>query len=123
MKYLWTEDTKAGLHYWKLLNENLFNNELIVETKGSNQGILDALRELKPKRDDVYYIAFDIVYDNMDVMNKYQEIKEIADIYTNRIFILDMICFEYIILSFSKLLEWTSTGKMDKVAMRTIGHY
>lgn len=29
MKYLWTEDTGAGLHFWKLVNQLLFNNGII----------------------------------------------------------------------------------------------
>lgn len=28
MKYLWTEDTGAGLHFWKLINQIFFDNEL-----------------------------------------------------------------------------------------------
>lgn len=42
MTYLWTEDLGAGLHFWKLVNHCLFQDQLIVESKGSNQGILDA---------------------------------------------------------------------------------
>ena len=42
MKYLWTEDTGAGLHFWKLINQIFFDNELAIESKGSNQGMLDA---------------------------------------------------------------------------------
>lgn len=26
MKYLWTEDTGAGLHFWQLLNQLFFEN-------------------------------------------------------------------------------------------------
>ena len=33
MKYLWTEDTGAGLHFWQLVNELFFNGELKVESK------------------------------------------------------------------------------------------
>ena len=47
MKYLWTEDTGAGLHFWKLINQIFFNNELAIESKGSNQGILGALSDLE----------------------------------------------------------------------------
>lgn len=36
MRYLWTEDTYAGLHFWELVNQIFFNNELVVESKGSN---------------------------------------------------------------------------------------
>lgn len=38
MRYLWTEDTGAGLHFWKLVNQLFFDNELVVESKWSNQG-------------------------------------------------------------------------------------
>ena len=64
MKYLWTEDTGAGLHFWKLVNQLFFVNELAVESKGSNQGLLDALSDIDMKEDDKYYIAFDYVVDN-----------------------------------------------------------
>ena len=32
--------------------------------------------------------------------------------------ILDMICFEYLILAFDKLISWTGTGKRDKIKIR-----
>ncbi len=120
MKYIWTEDTRAGLHFWELANEHLFQGGFVVESKGSNQGILDAVRQLVPDDGDQYYLAFDIVYDNMDVMNKYLELRELAVVYPKQIVILDIICFEHIILSFSKLIEWTGTGKKDKIAMREV---
>lgn len=59
MKYLWTEDTGAGLHFWKLVNQLFFDDALVVESKESNQGLLDALAEIDIKEDDKYYIAFD----------------------------------------------------------------
>ena len=31
MKYLWTEDTGAGLHFWKLVNQLFFENAGLVE--------------------------------------------------------------------------------------------
>lgn len=120
MNYIWTEDTGAGLHYWQLLNEHVFCGSFMIESKGSNQGILDAVRELAPAEGDKYYLAFDIVYDNMDILNKYLELKVLAAVYPEQIIILDMICFEHIILSFVKLAEWTGTGKTDKIAMRDI---
>lgn len=71
MRYLWTEDTGAGLHFWKLVNQLFFNNELVVESKVSNQGLLDAVLDLQSKDDDKYYVAFDYVVDNQDIRNKY----------------------------------------------------
>lgn len=98
MKYLWTEDTGAGLHFWKLINQLFFDNELAIESKESNQGILDALSDLEIKAYDKYYIAFDYVVDNQDIRNKYRMLRTIAEKSEGKIIILDMICFEYPIL-------------------------
>ena len=118
MKYLWTEDTGAGLHFWKLVNQLFFDNEIVIESKESNQGILDALSDLENKADDKYYIAFDYVVDNQDIRNKYRMLKSIAEKSEGKIVILDMICFEYLILAFDKLVAWTGTGKADKIKIR-----
>ena len=105
MKYLWTEDTGAGLHFWKLVNQLFFDDAFVIESKGSNQGLLDALSEIDMKEDDKYYI-------------EYRMLKSIADKAEGKIIILDMICFEYLILAFDKLVEWTGTGKTDKIKIR-----
>ena len=118
MKYLWTEDTGAGLHFWKLVNQLFFNDALVVESKESNQGLLDALAEIDMKEDDKYYILFDYVVDNQDIRNKYRMLKSIKDKAEGKIIILDMICFEYLILAFDKLVTWTGTGKTDKIKIR-----
>lgn len=118
MKYLWTEDTGAGLHFWKLVNQLFFDDALVVENKGSNQGLLNALSDIDMKENDKYYILFDYVVDNQDIRNKYRMLKSIADKAEGKIIILDMICFEYLILAFDKLVEWTGTGKRDKIKIR-----
>ena len=118
MRYLWTEDTGAGFHFWKLVNQLFFGNELVVESKGSNQGLLDAVIDLSIKDDDEYYVAFDYVVDNQDIRNKYRVLKSIEEKSDENIIILDMICFEYLILVFDKLVEWTGTGKTDKIKIR-----
>ena len=118
MKYLWTEDTGAGLHFWKLVNQLFFEDEFIVESKGSNQGLLAAVLDLEIRADDKYYIAFDYVVDNQDIRNKYRVLKSIEKSSEGKIVILDMICFEHLILAFDKLVEWTGTGKTDKIKIR-----
>lgn len=79
MKYLWTEDTGAGLHFWQLVNQLFFEDKLIVESKESNQGILDAIYQLQPDTGDIYYIVFDYVVDNQDIRNKYRILRSFAD--------------------------------------------
>lgn len=118
MKYLWIEDTGAGLDFWRLVNRLFFDGEFIVESKESNQGILDAVYQLEVNAGDTYYIAFDHVVVNQDIRNKYRLLKSIADQSNGQIVILDMICFEYLILAFEKLISWTGTGKKDKIKIR-----
>jgi hypothetical protein len=36
MKYLWTEDMGAGLHFWKLVSQLFFDNEIVIENKYLN---------------------------------------------------------------------------------------
>lgn len=118
MKYIWTEDTGAGLHYWQMVNHYLLYDEYTVESKQSNQGLLDSVREIDLTADDFYYIAFDIVYDNMDIMNKYLDLSAIANASGGKIKLIDVTCFEYIILAFKELVRWTDSGRKDKVSMR-----
>ena len=79
---------------------------------------MDAVLDLNIKEDDKYYIAFDYVVDNQDIRNKYRMLKSITNKSEGKIVILDMICFEYLILAFDKLVEWTGTGKTDKIKIR-----
>ena len=82
---------------------------------------MDAVLDLNIKEDNKYYIAFDYVVDNQDIHNKYRMLKSITNKSEGRIVILDMICFEYLILAFDKLVEWTGTGKTDKIKIREKG--
>ena len=79
---------------------------------------MDAILDLDIKDEDKYYIAFDYVVDNQDIRNKYRILKSITDKSEGKIVILDMICFEYLILAFDRLVEWTGTGKTDKIKIR-----
>ena len=56
--------------------------------------------------------------DNQDIRNKYRLLKSIAEKSEGKVVILDMICFEYLILTFDKLVPWTGTGKADKIKIR-----
>ena len=53
--------------------------------------------------------------DNQENRNKYRLLRKYEAKSDNCIVILDMICFEYLVLAFDKLVEWTGTGKKDKV--------
>lgn len=61
MRYIWTEDTGAGLHFWNLINQILFDNKIVIVSKASNQGILDALADLKELKLEEIFI-YNILY-------------------------------------------------------------
>ena len=79
---------------------------------------MSSLTSLNAKEEDEYYIAFDYVPDNQDIRNKYRQLKQLVEKSEAKVIILDMICFEYFILAFDKLVSWTGTGKTDKIKMR-----
>lgn len=43
--YLWTEDTKAGLGFWKIISELRYNGSLLVhdDKHGNNELVADVL--------------------------------------------------------------------------------
>ena len=90
MKYLWTEDTGAGLHFWKLVNHLFFDNALVVESKESNQGILYSLTSLNAKEEDEYYIA-DLI--GMDVVledgSKFGTLKDVMETGANDVYVVE----------------------------------
>ena len=61
MRYIWTEDTGAGLHFWNLVNQILSDNKIVIVSKASNQGILDALADLKELKLEEIFI-YNILY-------------------------------------------------------------
>lgn len=63
MGYLWTEDTSAGLHFWKLVNQLFFAEEFVVESKGSNQGLLENIP------DSLY--AAELYIENQETIARY----------------------------------------------------
>ena len=118
MEYLWTEDSGAGFHFWQLLNQYIFNNRFIVESKKDNQKLLDAVEALTFPLENTYYIAFDHIADNTDIMIKYARLQKCAADSGGKIILLDIKSFEYFILAFEKLVTWTGTGKKDKIKIR-----
>ena len=90
MKYLWTEDTGAGLHFWKLVNQLFFDNALVVESKESNQGVLYSLTSLNAKEEDEYYIA-DLI--GMDVVledgSKFGTLKDVMETGANDVYVVE----------------------------------
>ena len=103
--FLWIEDRKgkASYTFW----ENFMNQlcpKVIVESKKNNSELVKALRTLQDE-ENKYIIVFDDSFDNLQVVMEQKRLKKYANEKKN-VFLLDIICFEYILLEFQELLEW-----------------
>lgn len=103
--YLWLEDRKGKASYifWEHFMRVLYP-DVIVESKKNNSELVKAVRSLT---DDInrYIIVFDNSFDNFQA---YQELK-LLEKYVNdksNISIMNIICFEYLLLEFDQLIQW-----------------
>ena len=85
--YLWIEDRKgkASYTFWTSFMEQLCPY-VIVESKKNNSELVKAVKALQDA-ENKYIIVFDNSFDNLQI-------------------VMDIICFEYILLEFKELIEW-----------------
>lgn len=107
--FLWIEDHKGKASYlfWENFIRQLFP-EIIVESKKNNSELVKAVKNLK-NRENRYIIVFDNSFDNLQVVAEQKMLKHYADEKKN-VFLLDIICFEYILLEFKSLIKWIYTS-------------
>lgn len=103
--YLWIEDCKGKSSYifWETLMSQLFPG-MIVESKKNNSELVKAVKAITDK-DNRYIIVFDNSFDNIQVYQEYKRLKQCVDGKSN-IAMLNIICFEYILLEFDHLIDW-----------------
>lgn len=103
--YFWTEDRegKSGYTFWQHFLSELFP-AVILESKGNNARLLKAVKTITDN-EALYIIAMDNSYDNPDVIKLLKELKRIARERSN-IVLLDLVCFEFLLLEFKQLLDW-----------------
>lgn len=103
--FLWIEDRKgrAAHTFWEEFVKQLCP-EVIVESKRNNSELVKAVKSLK---DTVhkYIILFDNSFDNLQVVMEQKLLKHYAD-ERNNVVLMDIICFEYILLEFKDLIHW-----------------
>lgn len=103
--YLWLEDgkDKSGYVFWETLMQQLCP-EIIVESKKNNSELVKAVKGLEDT-ENKYIIVFDNSFDNLQVVTERKLLKRYADRKAN-VFLMDIICFEYLLLEFSDLITW-----------------
>ena len=94
--YLWIEDrkNKAGYIFWKTLTSQLYP-DIIVESKKNNTELMKAVKTLTDETNR-YIIVYDNSFDNLQVYQEQKRLKKLINS-KNNIFLMDIICFEYIL--------------------------
>lgn len=103
--FLWIEDRKGKASYifWNSLLEQLCPDVEVVSKKNNSEHV-KAVKNLDDT-DNRYVIVFDNSFDNLQVAMEQKLLKQYADKKEN-VILLDIVCFEYILLEFDNLIEW-----------------
>lgn len=103
--YLWIEDRKekSSHLFWQTFMRQLCP-EILVESKKNNSELVKAVNALED-HENRYIIVFDNSFDNLQVVMEQKLLRKYAKT-KNNVFLLDIICFEYILLEFKDLIEW-----------------
>lgn len=103
--YLWIEDRKEKSSYifWQTFMGELCP-EIVVESKKNNSELIKAVKALEDN-ENKYVIVFDNSFDNLQVVMEQKLLRKYAKV-KNNVFLMDIICFEYILLEFKDLVEW-----------------
>lgn len=103
--FLWIEDCKGKSAYtfWKSFINQL-RPEIVVESKKNSSELVKAVKNLKDI-ENKYVIIFDNSFDNLQAVMELKLLKHYADEKDN-VVIVDIVCFEYILLEFRDLITW-----------------
>lgn len=103
--YLWIEDRKdkSGYIFWQTLLGQLCP-EIVLESKKNNSELVKAVKALEDT-ENRYIVVFDNSFDNLQVAMEQKLLRKYAGDKEN-VILMDIICFEYILLEFKELIEW-----------------
>ena len=103
--FIWIEDRKGKASYifWSNFLKQLLP-DIVMESKKNNSELVKAVKNLDDT-DNKYVIVFDNSFDNLQVAIEQKLLKQYVDKKEN-VVLMDIICFEYILLEFQELIRW-----------------
>ena len=103
--YLWLEDReeKSGFVFWKTMMQQLFP-KVVVQSKKNNRELIKAVKALDDES-GMYIIVLDNSFDNLQLVSERKKLRHYVMSKKN-IYLVDFICFEYLLLEFEYLLDW-----------------
>lgn len=108
MIYLCAEDSVSGIQFWRFICKNLFQNIEIIDLgkRSNNTKLAEFVCGLTDK-ENTYLVCYDFAFDNMQVMDTYRQmVRHIKKNQMTNVKLLDIISFEYALLSFLDLEDW-----------------
>lgn len=117
--FLWIEDRKgkSGYQFWDHLLKQLCP-EVFLESKKNNSELIKAVRNIQD-RENKYVIVFDNSFDNLQIAMEHKWLKQYAEKKEN-VVLMDIICFEYILLEFKSLIDWIYAPNDDFLKKRAV---
>ena len=97
-----TEKNKFGYIFWQTLLGQLCP-EIVLESKQNNSELVKAVKALEDS-ENRYIVVFDNSLDNLQVAMEQKMLRKYAGDKEN-VILMDIICFEYILLEFKELIE------------------
>ena len=107
--YLWIEDRKgkSGYVFWQTLMGQICPG-IEVESKKNNSELVKAVKMLEDT-ENRYIVVFDNSFDNLQIAMEQKLLRKYARTKSN-VLLMEIICFEYILLEFKDLIAWIYTS-------------
>lgn len=117
--FIWIEDRKdkAGYIFWKNFLKQLYP-DMVVESKKNNSELVKAVKNLEDTNNK-YVIVLDNSFDNLQAAIEQKLLKQYTDQKEN-VVLLDIICFEYILLEFKNLINWIFASDDEFLKKRAV---
>lgn len=104
MIYFWTEDRKdkSGYQFWEKFLGVIYP-QVVLESKTNSSELVKCVAKINSN--DTYIVALDHSFDNDQSIREVSILRRIMRT-KNNVYELNLISFEFVLLSFSLLLDW-----------------
>lgn len=109
MVYFWTEDRKdkSGYQFWEKFLGVIYP-QVVLESKTNSSELVKSVAKIDSS--DTYIVALDHSFDNDQSIREISTLREVIQ-KKNNVYELNLISFEFVLLSFPLLLDWIYAEK------------
>ncbi|MCM1113276.1 MAG: hypothetical protein NC399_08500 [Muribaculum sp.] len=109
MIFFWTEDRKdkSGYQFWEKFLSVLYP-DVVLESKTNSSELVKSVTQIDS--DDTYIVALDHSFDNDQSIREISALRKVIQ-KKNNVYELNLISFEFVLLSFPLLINWIYAEK------------